>query len=321
MKKSLLMMFVMATMLPVGAQQKRLSHLIVEHGSTTYDRAVYYDGSGRVTQITTTDQNGALVYDTQVIYNGNQVRMEQTHYYNGTAAHNPDVVTYTLTDNRITHTLEIGDGEDFDEYTEDYYYTDGRISKIETTDVYQGTAYSVTYDITWTDGNLSEITTYRSSGELNTHTTLHSTSLTADPFSSCLFGLDRDDESAIVFYKNFGTQPRNLPSDHETVFYNEGSYSLVCTYSYEINSDGYVTKAILDNTDEGKHVYTLVWEDNPAAVTAIQADGPDTTTVYDLSGRRQASVRPGLNIVRAADGTTRKVISSCWSASARSMPR
>lgn len=71
--------------------------------------------------------------------------------------------------------------------------------------------------------------------------------------------------------------------------------------------------ALLINTSTGYVVNaakTKVYEDEAAGIGTVELRKADTGAgaIYDISGRRTDTLRPGVNIVRAADGSTRKIL-------------
>ncbi len=68
-------------------------------------------------------------------------------------------------------------------------------------------------------------------------------------------------------------------------------------------------------TSEGETFYgeeqTFTMGKNPTGIEDLTADGEQETTpegIYDLNGRKLARMQKGINIVRKADGTTKKVL-------------
>ena len=218
-----------------------------------------------------------------------------------------DVHKFTLDNNRVTKYEEIYDSESWSG-TNDIIYDGDRYWKTVTSYSYLGMTFSMTGEILWTGNNLSESITYITADDVRTRAILTPSSLTADPLSRCLFGLGMYNEFGIVFYKNYGELPENLISSVQTIYYNEGGYIVNKTYTYEFDSDGYVTKAVLDDTDEGVYTYTLVWEANTAAVDKVRSVSSEPQDFYDLKGGKHQQPAHGLNIVRMSDGTIRKVV-------------
>ncbi|MBR2234435.1 MAG: glycosyl hydrolase family 98, partial [Prevotella sp.] len=77
----------------------------------------------------------------------------------------------------------------------------------------------------------------------------------------------------------------------------KGKY--VISFTNESNSSGF---------DEYLLLECRLNSDPSTGIQLVDADGTQTTTIYDASGRMRQTIGHGLNIIRSANGKTRKVI-------------
>ena len=94
--------------------------------------------------------------------------------------------------------------------------------------------------------------------------------------------------------------------------------------AYILQDDGKFHKVTTDNTSatippyrayitrngsQGAKEFSIFLDDETTDIHSVTGVAPGMNgRVYDLQGRRQKEMRPGVNIVKMSDGTTRKII-------------
>ena len=279
MKKLLLFVLAVSAFVTVSAQNKQLKRLTSSHG---YSMEFYYDDSGRITSIISDDEQCS------VAYNGDQISITVTE--DGETWYD----NYSLSNGLLTNM------EGDDEAASLYYDTDNRLIKFD----YSTGGSSRPLELIWQDGNIVETKRY-SGSTLRTHLSYTHNSLTAHPLVLCLWGgLDFIGwPDAFVLYPYMGTLPINLIAEARPAT----GTGHTTTYDYETNDDGDVVR-IMEYTDgnlEGD--FTLEWESSSGISSTTQDRVSIPIGYYSVNGVRSSAPWHGMNIVRHADGTVRKV--------------
>jgi hypothetical protein len=80
------------------------------------------------------------------------------------------------------------------------------------------------------------------------------------------------------------------------------------TRSYEGTEEVYVRAYLCDNNSKAGFYDIYLANEDPDGITEMQQAGVVSEAVFSLNGMRLPAVKRGVNIVRRADGTTRKVL-------------
>jgi len=291
MKERLLCLCVFALLVfqMVSAQQKRLKELKDDYSTIVFS----YDDEDRMTSIDEEKTHGTSHYD--IVYDGDVVRIEETSTDGATK-----VKTYQLTNGLVTR-HDAGEG-----YYINLVYEHNRLKTFE-----ESSDYPVEH--LWQDGNIVETKQYGQDGELRIQGLYTYNNMSAHPLVRYMWGgLDGLGwPDAFVFYRNVGELPANLISHVETRYYGKQGYtsSHHTDTEYETDSEGEVVKIVEYYDGWLNNTIILVWEEGVTGLKGVRAnDGHTAVAYYSVNGSRLHCQQRGVNIIRKADGTCKKVI-------------
>lgn len=203
------------------------------------------------------------------------------------------------------------------QYNQTYNFTynaANQLVKIEST---SGSAFNdEIHEVTWTDGCPSNIKTYRAgklTGEMNI---TYDTSVTnpyiimlANPFQHFL-AYEAIQPHAQLLGGYYGTPVKYALSSVKYVEYVENAYNWSAEdnfdISYTTNAKGEIVGAV--QTGSEPQTMNFEWENTVTGITNHICNNTSATAYYNMEGVRQAGMCKGLNIIRSADGTVRKVL-------------
>ncbi|MBD5357639.1 MAG: DUF4595 domain-containing protein [Bacteroides sp.] len=299
MKKIILSVAVMALSVSAFANvPKRLSSITEVERNSRYATTFGYNDEGKLNKIT--DDYSTVAIDYSDIANG-KLKLTYTANYN-------EVSTFDITVNELglaTSAIETDDEGDITKW--EFYYSDGKLSKITNTS--DGDTEYV--DLSWQDGLITsyvetesydpdiETVTFEYSGITNTGKLM---------LLDEIYGIDLDELQYIALAGYMGEVPRELPIKATMKYESPGERDEIetSTINWETDAEGYPVK--LTASDEPSWSTEFVWEEDNADVSSIAADIDGASKFYSIDGRIVDSDASGIVIEKKADGSTVKHI-------------
>ena len=280
MKKILLLVLVMCSIVAGYAQTKQLKKMISSGQYTQNTLEFTYDNNGRMIAVGGDEE-------CTITYTSDQILIQSIS--NGQM----EASTYTLTNGLLTHA---------DDMQADFYYDSGnRLIKWDVT----VSGKNRPLEFIWEEGNITHTKRYNGT-ELSTELTYSYNNITTHPLIHCLWGgldfLGWPDD--FILYPYLGTLSKNLVTTTADVSGHGHTYA----YEYEQNSDGDIVKIAEYYDGNLSTTYTFEWEPSTSGINSIDSEQTVPSAYYSVNGVRAAKAHHGLNIVRTANGKVRKYI-------------
>lgn len=306
-KKLLLILFAAGGTLATAAQSTKISRVEVYYGNSTTAGIIYnfsYDASGRLTGSDWSGGSIRVTYDTD-----NTIRIESSE----TDADLEWTVSH-IENGRITRFDRRYGGDDHAPTAYLTYDNDGQLTGASDEGAYdEGARTSV---LAWQNGNMVSMVENSADEESDTNLTFTPSDYDTPASFPLYMPLidyigDFDLPNPAYYLPNYlGKMPRKLISEVSGIFWGDVDYK--ATYSYSFDAAGNVSEIISD-VEEGHHharerivcTYTTV---TGAVEDVITNDAEEPEAIYDLYGRPKQQMSRGLNIVKSADGSVRKVL-------------
>lgn len=305
MKKILLLLFALCLTFGVYAQTKKISRVEVYYNDDTtpqrihefrydeYGRMLGSDWSGRengsvsvtyndianTVKIESSEEMSDLKWTFGYVENGRIIRLD-TQYWD------EDMYTSSLNYNNNGELVSFTQGMGNDTYT----------SKLE-----------------WCDGNILSVA-YAGEGKYEFSLSDYDSPASLPFFMEGIDGVaDFDLPNPFYYLPGYmGKRSKKLLSGYTAQI---GDTRLQGTYSYKFDADGNVSEFVSDEVED-EDGFTMSWRERivcsymvVSGINDVAVDGHGSReAIYNAAGQQRPDMGRGLNIVRSADGTVRKVI-------------
>lgn len=309
MKKSYIMMAALV-MLSCSTYAQNGSRLMkVGNENVTY--SFEYDKDGRLNKDV---YQPRYTDDLNNLYSYSADKITQVSSYENSG--DKDTRTAKIVNGRITEeSIVLGLGADPYIYYFHYTYNaSNQLVRVETSDN-EGVKYGL-YELTWDDGGPSQISMYKDGLLAGKIYITYDASVT-NPFVVMMTNpLNKIiSYEGVAPYANFlgnhyGAPVKFALSKMEFKARDENVFRWNAEDNYRLSYTKNAKGEIEGSTESGKRTvsFKYIWE-SPSTSIAVPSHGhTNAVTYYNMDGSRRKHLGKGLNIVRMADGTVRKIL-------------
>ena len=275
-----------------------------------------YRADGKLLTYTQTDHLDSgkqEIYVNTFTYNTNQIVMKCVTNNDPSTA---DTWTSTLKDGLVVKDVVNINGNPDNDIFEYTYNTQRQLVRIKRTNDHNTSVATV--DLTWTNGNIATVKAFYNSKLMHEERYEYDTANDNKEIRVYLSPL-----ASILSYEalspigqlregTYGVLCKHLYKASYVKSYSDpGSVQEVqdAAFTFTRNAEGLVTHiSQLLNGDPQTNEYDLEWEDVTTGIAVNTATSTQSSTYYNIEGVRLAQPERGLNIVRNADGSVRKVM-------------
>ena len=275
-----------------------------------------YRADGKLLTYTQTDHLDSgkqEIYVNTFTYNTNQIVMKCVTNNDPSTA---DTWTSTLKDGLVVKDVVNINGNPDNDIFEYTYNTQRQLVRIKRTNDHNTSVATV--DLTWTNGNIATVKAFYNSKLMHEERYEYDTANDNKEIRVYLSPL-----ASILSYEalspigqlregTYGVLCKHLYKASYVKSYSDpGSVQEVqdAAFTFTRNAEGLVTHiSQLLNGDPQPNEYDLEWEDVTTGIAVNTATSTQSSTYYNIEGVRLAQPERGLNIVRNADGSVRKVM-------------
>ena len=275
-----------------------------------------YRADGKLLTYTQTDHLDSgkqEIYVNTFTYNTNQIVMKCVTNNDPSTA---DTWTSTLKDGLVVKDVVNINGNPDNDIFEYTYNTQRQLVRIKRTNDHNTSVATV--DLTWTNGNIATVKAFYNSKLMHEERYEYDTANDNKEIRVYLSPL-----ASILSYEalspigqlregTYGVLCKHLYKASYVKSYSDpGSVQEVqdAAFTFTRNAEGLVTHiSQLLNGDPQPNEYDLEWEDVTTGIAVNTATSTQSATYYNIEGVRLAQPERGLNIVRNADGSVRKIM-------------
>ncbi len=275
-----------------------------------------YRADGKLLTYTQTDHLDSgkqEIYVNTFTYNTNQIVMKCVTNNDPSTA---DTWTSTLKDGLVVKDVVNINGNPDNDIFEYTYNTQRQLVRIKRTNDHNTSVATV--DLTWTNGNIATVKAFYNSKLMHEERYEYDTANDNKEIRVYLSPL-----ASILSYEalspigqlregTYGVLCKHLYKASYVKSYSDpGSVQEVqdAAFTFTRNAEGLVTHiSQLLNGDPQTNEYDLEWEDVTTGIAVNTATSAQSATYYNIEGMRLAQPERGLNLVRNADGSVRKVM-------------
>ena len=275
-----------------------------------------YRADGKLLTYTQTDHLDSgkqEIYVNTFTYNTNQIVMKCVTNNDPSTA---DTWTSTLKDGLVVKDVVNINGNPDNDIFEYTYNTQRQLVRIKRTNDHNTSVATV--DLTWTNGNIATVKEFYNGKLMHEERYEYDTANDNKEIRVYLSPL-----ASILSYEalspigqlregTYGVLCKHLYKASYVKSYSDpGSVQEVqdAAFTFTRNAEGLVTHiSQLLNGDPQPNEYDLEWEDVTTGIAVNTATSAQSATYYNIEGVRLAQPERGLNLVRNADGSVRKVM-------------
>ena len=259
------------------------------------------------------DSGKQEIYVNTFTYNTNQIVMKCVTNNDPSTA---DTWTSTLKDGLVVKDVVNINGNPDNDIFEYTYNTQRQLVRIKRTNDHNTSVATV--DLTWTNGNIATVKAFYNGKLMHEERYEYDTANDNKEIRVYLSPL-----ASILSYEalspigqlregTYGVLCKHLYKASYVKSYSDpGSVQEVqdAAFTFTRNAEGLVTHiSQLLNGDPQPNEYDLEWEDVTTGIAVNTATSTQSATYYNIEGVRLAQPERGLNIVRNADGSVRKIM-------------